>query len=332
MNFESLDPDKLNLSECEFNPQKRKELKKKLLDLMQEGHDLIKRSEEKLKKEPQVQNDTKTDESEMVFIEIEPPDDLEEDQLVDYLDSHNTEIVSTELPNKTIKESNDSSSDDTEHEKEIGRIFYKIGRTDYTCDLCKRHKFGCVKELNNHIFKKHPSIAKFQCQECTKIFFSKFLLFSHVKERHPQMRCFLCESIVFFKTMNYLNDHLKKIHNGENNNICRICKKVFKNYYILKAHEPTHDKDFKAICKYCGRMFKHQNLETHYKIHRNERNHKCDMCESSFIGKGDLIVHTRLHTGERPYKCKICNENFIANTNLNKHMKSRHKDSFKVCN
>lgn len=48
MNFESIDPDQLDLSnETELTPQKRKEMKQKLLDLIQEGHNLIKSTEQK---------------------------------------------------------------------------------------------------------------------------------------------------------------------------------------------------------------------------------------------------------------------------------------------
>lgn len=48
MNFESIDPDQLDVpNESELTPQQRKELKKKLLGLIQEGHNLIKNTKEK---------------------------------------------------------------------------------------------------------------------------------------------------------------------------------------------------------------------------------------------------------------------------------------------
>lgn len=130
------------------------------------------------------------------------------------------------------------------------------------------------------------------------------------------MQCNLCENVTYFKKMDYLNNHLKKFHNGKNNNICRICRKEFKNYYILKAQG-----DYKSICNFCGITFKYKNLKNHYTIHMNERNHKCNICDAAFKNKCDLMVHNRLHTGERPFLCNICDERFIANTNLNKHMK-----------
>lgn len=351
MNFESIDPDNLNLSDYEFIPEKRKELKKTLINLIQEGHDLIRRSEEKLRKDKLIKKisskvDTSTESevndiiesvksTEMVFIEIEPPDtDLDENMLVEYLDGYNEENVSTELPNDikleeifSFERQLGDCSVFSNEEKEIDEILSKIRKTPhYTCNICKKKKYG-LKVLNEHLYKKHPSIRKFQCEECRKIFFSQILLESHEKQKHPQMQCNLCENILFFKKMDYLNEHLKKFHNGKNNNFCRICKKEFKSGYILKAHQNTHG-DYKSICKYCGKTFKYQNLENHYKIHKNDRCHKCDMCDSSFIQKSDLVIHTRLHSGERPFKCKICDENFIANTNLNKHMKNRHKDLY----
>lgn len=52
MNFESIDPDKLDLpNESELTPEKRKELKNKLLGLIQEGYNLIKSTEEKYEEE-----------------------------------------------------------------------------------------------------------------------------------------------------------------------------------------------------------------------------------------------------------------------------------------
>lgn len=268
MNFESIDPEKLDWSDCEFSPQKRKKLKTELLSLIREGQDLIKKSEEKLSTEPVTLSD-------MVFFEIEPPDDIDEENLIGYLDSFS----------------------------------------------------------NTEPLPKHKSTVKtFQCEECKLIFYSKHLLGLHVKERHLELQCNFCESIAFFKTTVYLKDHLQKIHNEENNNTCKICKKAFKQFRYLKAHELNVHGDLKSLCRYCGIFFKNTTLENHYRIHRNERNHKCDMCDSSFIKKSDLIVHIRLHTGERPYKCKICDEKFIANTNLNKHMKSKHRVSSVECN
>lgn len=183
MNFESIGLDKLNWSESELSPQKRKELKKILIDLIQEGHDLIRRSEEKLKKDKQILNIPSTSDSsivnkpieikelapthpnEMVFIKIEPPDDLEEDMLVDYLDSFNP----TELPNnKTLEdifsiETNDSSLSDNDHEKEreIDEILSKIDKRKlFTCHICKKSKFWKIKELNKHIYLKYTHSIK----------------------------------------------------------------------------------------------------------------------------------------------------------------------------
>lgn len=52
MNFESIDPDKLDLpNDSDLTPEKRKELKNKLLGLIQEGYNLIKSTEEKYEEE-----------------------------------------------------------------------------------------------------------------------------------------------------------------------------------------------------------------------------------------------------------------------------------------
>ena len=58
----------------------------------------------------------------------------------------------------------------------------------------------------------------------------------------------------------------------------------------------------------------------------NHSGHGCTICSRKFDSRYKLQRHTLTHTGERPFRCSYCNCSFSQNGNLNRHIKTLHKD------
>lgn len=78
------------------------------------------------------------------------------------------------------------------------------------------------------------------------------------------------------------------------------------------------DKD----CDVCGRLFSAQDFETHVQQdHMEGTLYKCEVCQSKFKDKKELILHRILHVNVmgKPYPCSVCKERFTNKTALKNH-------------
>ena len=65
----------------------------------------------------------------------------------------------------------------------------------------------------------------------------------------------------------FKNSH-KRIHTGEKQFECKICKKAFSFFNSLKVHERSHTGEKPFKCKICNETFSYSHvLKNHEKIH-----------------------------------------------------------------
>ena len=89
----------------------------------------------------------------------------------------------------------------------------------------------------------------------------------------------------------HINSHL-----NIRNYSCPYPDRTFVDPSSVTKHFVIHNKeDKKFVCSLCGTRFNRLGaLRYHEKTHRQERNHKCTICDKSFLAKYDLTKHFRV--------------------------------------
>ncbi|XP_044761854.1 oocyte zinc finger protein XlCOF6.1-like [Coccinella septempunctata] len=113
---------------------------------------------------------------------------------------------------------------------------------------------------------------------------------------------------------------------------CKFCKKLFKNKYVLIAHEKRHENKGKFICNECGKGFDSKGcLSRHIKVHTGEKKFECKECHRCFLSSNNLRLHSRRHNGIKPYLCTQCGKSFSHPTGLNYHLRTHTRERPYTC-
>lgn len=108
---------------------------------------------------------------------------------------------------------------------------------------------------------------------------------------------------------------------------CKFCNKLFKNKYVLIAHEKRHENKGKFICNDCGKGFDSKGcLNRHIKVHTGEKKFQCQECQRSFSSSNNLRLHSRRHNGIKPYLCTQCGKSFSHPTGLSYHLRTHSRE------
>lgn len=326
MDFESFDLDSLPLKTGKIsNPETRNELKKLLKNLIKEGEQIVKRSKVTTNlPKPIVQTNNKGRRTSKLkcskcvkffFTNENLKKHLVKEHQVEFLEEPTASTSSSNVSNLNLKDEitaikiqntkNDLQIPDQQPSNSAG-LTIKQEMTpidENTCEICLK-QLSSKRSLVLHktlMHTKSKSVYSIHCEKCPRQFRREDSLMAHLHKEHGG------KAILYS---------------------CHICGKEKGSKYRLATHiKIKHEKSISQICPICGiTLYMSGSIQKHIDLHSDVRPFKCDQCESAFKQKHDLTVHKRLHSGERPYKCKICNGRFIANTNLNKHMKSAHKD------
>ncbi|XP_034112804.1 transcription factor Ouib isoform X1 [Drosophila albomicans] len=141
-------------------------------------------------------------------------------------------------------------------------------RRDCICDQCGKH-FTDQSNFKLHMIR-HTGIKNFECQRCSKRFYTDHLLQLH-------------ERIV---------------HQGERPYGCKYCNKTFHNSTSRAVHERHHTNLRPFSCDYCEKEFiSASDLKRHILIHNGIRAFFCEICNKNFQRSTHLKAHlkSKLH-------------------------------------
>ncbi|KAL9697763.1 hypothetical protein quinque_001204 [Culex quinquefasciatus] len=221
----------------------------------------------------------------------------------------------------------------------------------YQCRDCPK-SFLQQHHLINHE-RIHSGMKPFLCNVCGKGFMHEPSFKTHLKI-HAGVRPHVCEicSKSFVQRATYVQ-HVAK-HGNTRAFQCDHCGKDFVQRAALAAHLKTHNqtdqleepakskddpqpkleapaksaKSLNFTCQQCNRVFKlPSSLESHMKIHREERNHVCGECGNCFKRAEHLRVHINgVHLKRKPYSCEVCHKAFAQSGDRNVHMRRHNGD------
>uniref|UniRef100_UPI00358E40A8 zinc finger protein ZFAT-like n=1 Tax=Myxine glutinosa TaxID=7769 RepID=UPI00358E40A8 len=78
-------------------------------------------------------------------------------------------------------------------------------------------------------------------------------------------------------------------------------------------------------CHHCGKIFKFKHsLQTHIRIHTQEKPFRCEQCDYASAIKSNLVVHQRKHTGE-VFTCGSCTFTCRSRGHLKVHIERVHQ-------
>lgn len=146
---------------------------------------------------------------------------------------------------------------------------------------------------------------------------------------------------ISFKCPDLLTYH-QRCHGADNNIIiCPDCSsptsETFSSWNTLHTHLwRVHSVDMELYsCTQCNfkTPVRSRLVNTHQRIHSNERNFKCVRCDKAFKNSKQLTNHNRVHAAADSttiHRCSDCDQIFYKHRHLRSHMRTVHESADKL--
>ena len=230
---------------------------------------------------------------------------------------------------------------------------------------CEQCPYGASRrcDLNRHIKVVHDKIRNHACEECDYTTSSKGDLDRHRRTMHKRMKNHACEECDYTASdKGNLNKHIKAVHDRIKNHACEECNytasckgsmdKHIRRVHIRIKNHVCEECDFAAIennelrrhklnihntgenklkkfkCGQCPYTTAHKGrLEVHINgVHKNIRNHVCDVCEKGFTNLTNLKTHKdSVHKMGKKFKCELCSFETYLKHSFGNHAKTVHQ-------
>ena len=141
--------------------------------------------------------------------------------------------------------------------------------------------------------------------------------------------CDQCAKV--FKTKYGLNLHRKSKHENAFKFQCQMCGKGFNQAIQYRGHCATHLNVPVEKCQHCSKEFqapgslkKHLRICTDNPSHEESTQFVCDVCSSSFTTKDGLKYHQKGKHQPPKYQCDKCLKSYAWRSSLRAHIKIAH--------
>lgn len=230
-------------------------------------------------------------------------------------------VSQSENTEETSKDARDKKN---KRKSKTGRRINRPTEYNYPqkCEFCGQ--VFLEKEMVRHK-KVHPESFTLDCVPCGKFFNSKAAYDVHYNI-HKIYHCITCKRD--FNARKHYRSHMERIHKSEGErpriHECDICRKTFKDKFVLNTHKKTHF-SIKAhkcpMCDYACNNFTY--MKQHVMNHTNQLQFKCHICYRGFMTDPELQVHIdKLHSNEpQIYSCDTCGKISTSKGNLRQHQK-----------
>ncbi|KPJ17536.1 Zinc finger protein 93 [Papilio machaon] len=203
------------------------------------------------------------------------------------------------------------------------RVIPYILNRELNCALCSE-SFTSYHYLDGHM---NTHYSNYICYECGDIFLAASRLNKHIEiHQLGEYPCPGCGKV--FKSKKYMRKHFDYIHNIEKKIKCYYCPERFFATFERHQHNlKMHKEQVKIMtCEVCGKTFDWPPYYTTHmrRIHRTEKNYKCNDCGKMFLTKYELNNHRVKHKTEKNYVCDVCSKQFKSKPGLSKHYQMYH--------
>ncbi|KAM3957587.1 uncharacterized protein ACR2FA_008289 [Aphomia sociella] len=203
---------------------------------------------------------------------------------------------------------------------------FKLKKGDvYDCAMCTS-TYETFKMLKQHMNKHY---SNYTCTKCDTSFATKRSLNAHrTTHQEGSFKCDHCEKV--FSSRSKKHYHEKTKHLGARNiSNCPYCNEPFRSYYQRNQHlVKVHNNEAQYKCNVCNKSYILKSLLMYHikKNHLMERNCQCNVCGFRFFSKKALKAHMIKHTGERIYACEVCHKSYARKYTLREHMRIHNND------
>ncbi|XP_021964158.1 zinc finger protein 197 [Folsomia candida] len=159
--------------------------------------------------------------------------------------------------------------------------------------------FATILQLNRHL-DMTVGVTWEKCPLCPQLFSTQSQLKLHKDRDHfattapPRFSCTAYGCTESFHTLPALLDHKGVVHTGAKA-ACTICGIIMCKSGIKKHQEVTHWNLEKFRCNFCGKeLSSRYNLESHVRVHLDEKAYKCVYCKATFHTGQYSVLHAKL--------------------------------------
>ena len=170
----------------------------------------------------------------------------------------------------------------------------------------------------------------FDCTFCQATFYSEHELKEHYEEYHIY-RCYVCSMGFYYENdmMHHMKEH-DEIHSmyveeGQKDEIeskhhktieCEKCKKTFRDTWHKERHLQSQTS--------CSINYK-KSANNRFTKAKDKKSSQCEICDKTFNSSWHLGEHMTVHSDEKQFKCDECESQFKRKDSLRRHRKKINK-------